>query len=221
MKPGYRSTEFWLSLVSQLLAFGLLLGFIGINESRMLEETLGKGVVAVFTLLGSAKVVIEYIRSRTKLKEIGPDAPPLPERPDPPPFSLLFLVGTLTALVLTGPVQAQPYLPWRHQVNERLRFQEKLLLELIAQKQQPAPHYGLPIPGEPKQWLPIPGEPKQKLPLEGDPKQKPPIEGEPRQPLPKEGAPKQELPAAPQRLSIVRALSNPLPEATCERRKEK
>lgn len=126
----------------------------------------------------------------------------------------LALGFVLAAGPLAPPAPAQ-LLPWRQQVNERMRFHEKLLLELMAQKQaapSPAPIYMLPIPGEPKQGLPIPGEPKQSLPIEGEPKQTPPIQGEPKQPLPPGGPPKQELPLAPpgdepQRLSIIRALA--------------
>src|SRR5262245_56954074 len=214
-KPGYQSTEFWLSLITQGLAFAVLVGFVSANDSRTLEESLGKAVAAIFTLIASGKTAIEYIRSRTALKSAGD--PPEPPSNFPRAAACLAIAlgaATLVAGPLARPVQARPCLPGRHQVNERLQFQEKLIRDLIAQRAAPAPTQPpfivLPIPGTPKQDLPIGGAPKQDLPIGGDPKLKPPIEGPPKQELPPGGAPKQDLPLAPpaepQRLTIIRAL---------------
>ncbi len=214
MKPGYRTTEFWLSLIAQGLGFAVLLGFVTVNDSRSLEESLGKAVAAIFTVISSAKVVIDYIKSRTLVKT-GDAATPPGSGGDFPRLAacFLFLLGGLVAGPLASSAQAQPFLPWRHQMNERLRFQERLLQELLARKESPAPAAPilvLPIGGEPKQVLPIAGEPKQVLPIGGEPKMQPPIEGQPKQDLPPRGTPRQELPLAPpgepQRLTIVRAL---------------
>jgi hypothetical protein len=219
MKPGFKTTEFWLSILAQVLGFAVLLGFVTANDSRTLEESLGKAVAAIFTVLSSAKVVIDYIKSRTALKkgESGPEGPDFPRLAAG--FLLVLGGAALAAGPLAGSAQAQPYLPWRHQINERLRFHEKLLQELMARKDSPAPVAPappiilLPIAGEPKQALPIGGEPKQLLPIGGEPKLAPPIGGPPRQELPPKGDPRQDLPITPppggepQRLTITRALS--------------
>lgn len=208
-KPGYLTTEFWMSFITQALGFAVLLGFIQVNDSRTLEEALGKAVAAVFTLLASGKVAIDYIRHRTLVKVNGEKKTDHHQTPT----LFLFLAALLTTGLLTDPAPAQ-VLPWRQQINERLRFQERLLQELISQRSAPQPQPPfliLPIPGAPKQELPIGGDPKQLLPIPGNPRQEPPIEGEPRQPLPPGGEPKQELPLpppnGPQRLSIERVLA--------------
>ncbi|MFO0966847.1 MAG: hypothetical protein U0793_14840 [Gemmataceae bacterium] len=173
-KPGYKSTEFWLSLITQALGFAMLLGFVSANESRTLEESLGKAIAAIFTIIASGKTAIEYIRSRTALKSEG-------DKPGPPGgfprvaacVAIILGAAALVAGPLVSTAQAQPFLPWRHQVNERLKFQEKLIQELMSQRAAPAPTQPplivLPIPGTPKQDLPIGGLPKQDLPIGGEP----------------------------------------------------
>lgn len=226
MRPGYKTTEFWLSVIAQALGFAVLLGFVTFNDSKTLEESLGKAVAAIFTVVASMRSVVEYIKSRTEVKTTDP----APEGDDDPgessagggsilPFRAaslhpfwIALLGSLAFWAMASPAQAQ-LLPWRQQMNERIRFQEKLISDL-ASRPAPAPIIQLlPIQGSPKQELPIQGEPKQLLPIPGEPKQQPPIQGPPLQPLPPGGLPKQELPLAPpqnigepQQLSVQRAL---------------
>ncbi|MCI0380324.1 MAG: hypothetical protein L0215_22295 [Gemmataceae bacterium] len=103
-------------------------------------------------------------------------------------------------LFLPSLVQAESFLPWRNQVEQRLREQHALMLQLLGQR-APAPHQALPIPGQPHQVLPIPGDPKQPLPIPGAPQQELPLPGGPKQELPGPGGPRQDLPPGPQRYS--------------------
>ena len=116
--------------------------------------------------------------------------------------------ATLVAFfILSVPSQALPQsiLPWRNQVEQRLRDQNQLIAQLIANQRQqnppiivqPQPHPLLPIQGEPKQLLPISGEPKQPLPTPGEPKQQVPPGGQPKQELPIPSEPRQPLPVMP------------------------
>lgn len=76
MKPGYKTTEFWIAIISQALTVLVLLGVVTIGDAATLSDALGKIVGAVFALIASAAVVIAYIRGRVELKSL--DEPPLP-----------------------------------------------------------------------------------------------------------------------------------------------
>ncbi len=105
-------------------------------------------------------------------------------------------------------------LPWRAQIEQRLRDQHELIVSLLQRSQPapaaPSPPQTLPIPGEPRQVLPIPGEPRQPLPIPGEPKQILPVPGAPKQVLPPSGPPRQDLPIGPQSYT-VRAIGRPIP----------
>jgi hypothetical protein len=213
MKPGWKTTEFWLASIAQVFAFLVTLGLMKPGEAQSLEEAVTSGIAATVALLGSLYVVVQYLRDRfilknnaTALDKAATILPPqeVPEREHQDPFlpkgpSLnLFLIGLLSALacgLMGSTAQADHILPYRQQMQKRLEFQEKLILELMNKQNQPQPPLQiLPIPGEPRQNLPIPGEPKQQLPIPGEPKQPLPPGGEPKQPLPQGGEPKQDLP---------------------------
>src|SRR5262245_24788015 len=69
MKPGYQTTEFWHALIAQVLAFLTLMGVLSTNDSKTLEEALGKGVAAVFALIANGMIVVNYIKARHALKQ--------------------------------------------------------------------------------------------------------------------------------------------------------
>lgn len=69
MKPGYQTTEFWVTLLSQALSVLVLLRVITPQDETTLGSALGNAVAAIFALLASAKVVGDYLRSRTSLKQ--------------------------------------------------------------------------------------------------------------------------------------------------------
>jgi hypothetical protein len=199
-KPGWKTTEWWTTSISQLLALMTVFGVLTPNDAHSLEEALAKIVAATFLLATNAWIVVQYIKGRVALK-IG-------ERPSSPPRSLV--PALLIFLLFASPAPAQQptcLLPWRAQVERRLDQLERqarpvpqapgdletkdLLRQLIAQLQ---PRQVLPIAGTPKQELPIAGTPRQELPIGGAPKQDLPIPGPPRQELPTPGTPKQEMP---------------------------
>lgn len=64
MKPGYLTTEFWITLVAQAVNIAVQLGWVGAGEAGTLKDALTQviaGVVAIVSL-------VEYVRSRTALK---------------------------------------------------------------------------------------------------------------------------------------------------------
>jgi hypothetical protein len=188
-KPGWKTTEFYVSLIAQILALLVAFGFLSASEARTLETALAQCVTAVFLFIGNAWVVVSYIRGRVALKG---------EAKSRGPGALLpaVLLAAVALGAVAGPVSAAPVLPWRAQMEQRLKDQQQMIQMLLQQRQAPAPILlqPLPIQGEPRQQLPIQGEPKQQLPIPGEPKQLLPIEGQPKQPLPIPGPPQQPLP---------------------------
>lgn len=71
MKPGWQTSEFWISVTGQLLALLALAGAVNGADRDRLETALTNGVTAVFALAGSFTVVWQYVRGRTALKS-GP-----------------------------------------------------------------------------------------------------------------------------------------------------
>ena len=208
MKAGMWTTEFWLTLISQVLGLLAVLGIIQASEIGTLEDALGKCVTAVFLFLTNAWIVVNYIKGRVMLKNNGDEGKTKSQGLFPPLVGLLVLV-----LLLPGVAPAAEKTcfggDWRRSIEQRLIEHQQLIISLLQGKQsQPAlppvivlppalqqlpieksPRQELPIAGEPKQWLPIPGEPRQVLPVPGSPRQELPIPGEPRQELPIPGRP--------------------------------
>lgn len=199
MKSGWQTSEFWISLISQILGFLALIGVVEFSAVGTLEEALTKMIGAVFILLANGWIVVRYIQARTGLKQepprgIGPGVLPA-------------LFAALALGALAGPVSAQCPCPscWpRSQPNGGDAELKALLRELITlmqqrQSQPPiivlgGPYQQLPIAGAPRQELPIPGTPRQEVPVPGAPRQEVPIQGMPRQEVPPAGEPRQVLP---------------------------
>ena len=66
-KPGYKTTEFWLSLLATLLGFGLASGAMdSVSQDSWIARVVG-GLVAVLSTLG-------YSASRAKVKASATEA---------------------------------------------------------------------------------------------------------------------------------------------------
>jgi hypothetical protein len=204
MKPGWQTSEWWATVVAQVFAMLTVFHVIAPQDAVALQEAALKGVLAVFTLIANAVVVIHYVQSRTHLKSVQTSGINPEARGPGVKVPVLFLAVLLTG-VATSPAPAA-VLPWRQQVEDRLRQLEQHPQAPAPQGQPPViiqhhyygtpPKQDLPIEGAPKQQLPIEGKPKQELPIPGAPRQDLPVPGAPRQDLPGPGAPKQDLPGA-------------------------
>src|SRR5579871_997030 len=216
MKPGWKTTEFWLTVLTALPGIAVTAGLMPAADKTMLDNAASKiaaGLLAAIT-------VAKYIQSRALVKS----APP----------ALLILVASLAFAgpVAAGqPISASCWLPWRAETERRLQQLEQqrhlpapndpglrdLLQQLLAQNQQilnllqqrqnsPAPPplivlnpgqgplQQVPLGGPPHQDIPLGGPPKQDIPLGGPPRQDIPLGPVPRQQLPLGDAPKQQLP---------------------------
>lgn len=70
-KPGWQTSEFWLSVGA--LAAAVLAGWLGLSaaDSTTLAAAISKGVVGVFSVVAAFNVVREYIGGRVSLKGGG------------------------------------------------------------------------------------------------------------------------------------------------------
>jgi hypothetical protein len=217
MKPGYKTTEFWLTLLTAIPGIAVTAGLIPSADKTMLDSAASKiaaGLLAAIT-------VAKYVQSRALVKSV-------------PPASLIILA----VLAFAGPVAAGPpaqatcWLPWRAGTERRLQQLEQqrqqpvspsdpglrdVLQQLVAQNQQilnllqqrpnnpvppplivlspqQGPLQQIPLGGPPRQDIPLGGPPKQDIPLGGPPRQEIPLGPPPRQQIPLGEAPKQQLP---------------------------
>lgn len=67
-KPGWQTSEFWVTLASQLLTVATLLGFVSMIDAQRLQGAIAAGVAGAFAFIANAAVVWSYIRGRVESK---------------------------------------------------------------------------------------------------------------------------------------------------------
>lgn len=67
VKPGYQTTEFWLTLIAQLTSLSVALGFIDANLSSELQSVAAQ----VAGLVVSVYSLSRYLKSRAEVKVAG------------------------------------------------------------------------------------------------------------------------------------------------------
>ena len=70
-RSGIFTTEFWTTLVAQVLPVLVTTGVIGPGDVSTLEGATTKVVTSVGAMLAGAWVIVRYIQSRTELKARG------------------------------------------------------------------------------------------------------------------------------------------------------
>jgi len=68
MKPGYKTTEFWLALLAQLLPLLVLTGILSPDEVSAIETSTLEVVKVVGSLIVAVIPLWRYIDSRAKIK---------------------------------------------------------------------------------------------------------------------------------------------------------
>lgn len=70
VKPGYKTSEFWFTMVSFIFSGLYLIGLIGENSQKedLIQET-SKGLEAIILIIGQLAVLFRYIKGRTDLKK--------------------------------------------------------------------------------------------------------------------------------------------------------
>jgi hypothetical protein len=70
IKPGYRTSEFWFTLVSFIFSGAYLFGVLDdFNQKEDLIQETSKGVEAVILIIGQLTLLFRYIKGRTDLKK--------------------------------------------------------------------------------------------------------------------------------------------------------
>lgn len=71
VKPGYRTSEFWLTVVSFIFSGLYLVGLLDDHSQKedLIAET-SRGVEAFILIIGQLAVLFRYIKGRTEIKKI-------------------------------------------------------------------------------------------------------------------------------------------------------
>lgn len=69
IKPGWKTTEFWITLSGQAVAVLVVLGVIKPTESATIGDSISKAVESVFALLISGATILSYVSGRVRLKD--------------------------------------------------------------------------------------------------------------------------------------------------------
>ena len=70
VKPGYKTSEFWFTLVSFIFSGAYLFGVLDnfTQKEDLIQET-SKGLEAAILIIGQLTVLFRYIKGRTDLKK--------------------------------------------------------------------------------------------------------------------------------------------------------
>lgn len=70
LKPGYKTSEFWFTLVSFIFSGLYLTGLITENDQKedLIQET-SRGLEALILIIGQLTVLYKYVKGRTELKK--------------------------------------------------------------------------------------------------------------------------------------------------------
>ncbi|HEV3444683.1 MAG TPA: hypothetical protein VG099_08580 [Gemmataceae bacterium] len=224
MKSGFKTTEFWLTLVAQLISLLVMTGAIPQADTGMLNESASKiaaGVVAALTLC-------KYIHSRTLVKTsvwlLILLVPGLAKAQDNlvsggvvsgrvvasgqmvcgagkrPPLTTHYSPLTIQKTCLFGNCGGNQSNAQVIQLLTQIVNQNAQLIALLQAQQRPqqppaaAPAPQLIVLGGPLQQIPLGGAPPQQIPLGGPPLQNIPLGGPPQQNIPLGPAPQQNIP---------------------------
>ncbi len=69
MKPGYKTTEFWLTVIAAFGGVFVAFGFVDQSDVDNVIKSIGALVGAAVALFVAVKPIIEYIKSRTAIKD--------------------------------------------------------------------------------------------------------------------------------------------------------
>lgn len=68
VKPGIKTTEFWLTLTAQLIPLLVIFGVLNSDEASDLSEAVAQLITAIGAVVASAAPIVAYIQSRTRVK---------------------------------------------------------------------------------------------------------------------------------------------------------
>jgi len=220
--PGYRSTEFWITLLLGLPGVLVAAGIIPTNDQNMVGDAVSKlagGIIGAVALW-------KYIHSRMHLKSFvlhNGNAATGPEPDSVPKVIPLLLAGLLLFSACPAQAQTTPfapisdstspispcswfrdYTPYLQQIQANQNQQTMLLHQIALYLAQ---HQAAPTPQPSTPIQPLPSDPKLDLILQQLQKPQPPapapqippphiivLDGPPAQQIPLGGPPRQDIP---------------------------
>ena len=69
MKSGWRTSEFYLTLATAIVAFALSIGLVTAKDAADLNEAIKQAGVSVGSLVTAAMVIVRYIQGRVEEKK--------------------------------------------------------------------------------------------------------------------------------------------------------
>ncbi len=69
MKPGWQTTEFWLSLASQVIAVLVLTGVVPQQDQSTLAGIVANAITGAFAVIAAVTMGVTYIQNRTSIKK--------------------------------------------------------------------------------------------------------------------------------------------------------
>lgn len=67
-KPGWQTSEFWVTIAMQVLSVLVLTGAIAVGDRTTLEGAVTNGIQAAVALIASAATIWRYVASREAVK---------------------------------------------------------------------------------------------------------------------------------------------------------
>lgn len=68
MKPGWQTTEFWLTIAMQIIAMLVAFGVVSIGDRATIEGAISQAVESAVALITAAMTLWKYIQSRADVK---------------------------------------------------------------------------------------------------------------------------------------------------------
>ncbi len=68
-RPGYQTTEFWLTLMTAVLSCLVATGVVSSEDRMVIERAMNDIVVKTAAIVANAVVIYQYISSRVALKK--------------------------------------------------------------------------------------------------------------------------------------------------------
>ena len=110
IKPGYRTSEFWFTLVSFIFSGLFLLGILNDNDQKEeLIRDVSHGVESIILIGGQILILWNYINSRKVIKsEIVPVSPTIAPQPETPETKTKITKPRSTKKKKTKTVKSKP-----------------------------------------------------------------------------------------------------------------
>lgn len=81
IKPGYKTSEFWFTMVSFIFSGAYLLGLLeNVSQKDDLIAETSRGLEALILIIGQLAVLFRYVKGRTEIKKVWWNTASIEER---------------------------------------------------------------------------------------------------------------------------------------------